>query len=133
MRLVWMERGIKKLTKPSKIKPTKKVPRFERYNCSGKLRVDVKNDSNGDLEEIIILPKGGGCETNLKTIGSFITFCLECNIDTDAILEVLDKQKACTAPKDRADYKKGDIPREELGFGGCPRIIAQAIREKIKR
>ncbi len=117
----------------AKIKPTKRVPRFEKYNCSGKLRVDVRTDSAGDIEEVIIMPKGGGCETNLKTIGSFITFCLECNIDIDAILEVLDKIKACPAPKDRADYKKGEIPREELGFGGCPRIIAEGIRQKIKR
>jgi len=115
-----------------KIKPTKKVPRFERYNCNGKLRVEVK-DGNGEITEIILLPKGGGCRTLLQSLGKFITFCLECNIDINAILGVLDSIDPCTAPKDRVDFKEGKIKKEEVGFGGCPRIIASAIREKLKK
>lgn len=113
-----------------KIRPTKKVPRFEKYNCSGKLRVEVKGD-NGDISEVILMPKKGGCRTLLQSIGKLITSMLECNIDPGYILEVLDSVEPCTAPKDRPDFKDGTIPKEELGFGGCPRIIAQAIREKL--
>lgn len=113
-----------------KIRPTKCVPRFERYNCTGKLRVDVKMD-NGEVSEVILLPKKGGCKTLQQCIGKLITAMLECNLDVNYILEVLDSVDPCTAPKDRSDYKEGKIPKESMGLGGCPRIIAQAIKEKL--
>lgn len=114
----------------SKIRPTRRVPRFEKYNCTGKLRVDVKGNGDG-IEEVILLPKKGGCKTLLQCIGRLITGMLECNIDHNYIIELLEDTDPCTAPKDRVDYKEGKIKKEELGFGGCPRIISQAIREKL--
>ena len=116
----------------AKIRPTKRVPRFERYNCTGRLRVEIKTDDDG-ISEVILLPKGGGCKTLINTISRLLTFCLECCIDINDILKVLDSVDACTAPKDRTDYKEGKIEKELLGFGGCPRIIATAIREKISQ
>ena len=114
-----------------KIRPTKHIKRFERYNCTGKLRVEVKME-DGEVSEIINLPKRGGCKTLLQTIGKLLTGMLECNIDINYILEILESVDPCTAPKDRVDYKDGRIPKESLGFGGCPRIIANAIKEKMK-
>lgn len=113
----------------TKIRPSKRVPRFEKYNCTGKLRVEVK--SNGEIEEVILMPKKGGCKALLQTIGKLITGMLECNIDPNYILEILDSVDPCTAPKDRIEYREGKIPKEELGLGGCARIIAQAIKEKL--
>ncbi len=87
---------------------------------------------NGDgIEEVILLPKKGGCKTLLQAIGKLITGMLECNIDVNYIVEILESVDPCTAPKERQDYKNGSIKKDELGFGGCPRIIAQAIREKL--
>ena len=117
---------------PAKIRPTKQVPRFERYNCTGKLRVDVKLDNN-EVTEVILLPKKGGCKTLQQCIGKLITAMLECNLDVNFILEVLDSVDPCTAPKDRVDYKEGKITKEAMGLGGCPRIIAQAIKEKLNQ
>jgi len=116
----------------SKIRPTRKVPRFELHNCTGRLRVDVKQTADGDLEEVINLPKGGGCKVNLQAIGKLITAMLECNIDPWFIVETLESVDACTAVKDRSEWKEGKIKKEEMGFGGCPRIIARAMREKLE-
>ncbi len=114
----------------AKIRPSKKVKRFEKYNCTGKLRVEVKTE-DGEVTEVINMPKRGGCKTLLQSIGRLITAMLECNIDIHYILEVLDNVDPCTSPKDRPGYKDGTIKKEELGFGGCPRIIANAIKEKL--
>ena len=113
-----------------KIRPTKRVSRFEKYNCTGKLRVEVKVE-DGEVTEVINMPKRGGCKTLLQTIGKLITAMLECNIDIQYVLEILDSVDPCTAPKERHDYKDGTIAKEDLGFGGCPRIIAKAIKEKL--
>ena len=115
----------------TKLVPIKTAPRFERYNCTGKLRVEVKGPK-GEVEEVILLPKGGGCETNLKAIGSLLTLFCECNIDMNVVVEALEKVRPCTAPKERQDYKEGKIAKEDLGFGGCPKIIAEAIRMKME-
>ena len=116
----------------TKIRPSKRVPRFEKYNCTGKLRVDVKKDEEGGVEEVIILPKKGGCKYNLQAIGKLVTAMLECNIDPWFIVEVLESVDPCTAPKDRIDFKDGTISKDDLGFGGCPRIVALAIKQKLE-
>lgn len=112
----------------AKIRPTKRVPRFERYNCTGKLRVDVKGNGEG-IEEVILLPKRGGCKTLLQTLGKLITAMLECNIDPNFIVEILDSVDPCTSVKDRPDRK--DLKKEEMGWGGCPKIVMNAIKEKL--
>ena len=112
----------------NKIRPTREIPKWEKYNCTGRLRVEVKK-SDGEVIEVIVLPKEGGCETNLKCIASLITGMLECNIAVDYICEILEGVKACPAPASR--MRKEDLPREKTGVGGCPKIIAQAIREKM--
>ena len=114
-----------------KIRPSKRVNRFELYNCTGKLRVEVKVSKENGLEEVILMPKRGGCKTNLQLIGKLITGMCECNIDPHYILEVLDSVDPCTSPKERTDYKEGKIKKEELGFGGCTRIIEKAIKQKL--
>ena len=110
------------------IRPTKEIPKWEKYNCTGRLRVEVKKD-NGDIIEVIVLPKEGGCETNLKAIGSLITGMMECNISTEYICEILEGVKPCQSPSSRMNRE--ELPREKVGIGGCPKIIAQAIREKL--
>ena len=111
-----------------KIRPTKEIPKWEKYNCTGKLRVEVKKE-NGDVIEVIVLPKGGGCETNLKAIGSLVTGMLECNISVEYICEILEGVKKCQSPSSRMNRE--NLPREKTGIGGCPSIIAAAIREKL--
>ena len=103
----------------NKIRPTREIPKWERYNCTGRLRVEVKKDK-GEVIEVIVLPKEGGCETNLKCIASLITGMLECNIAIDYICEILEGIKACPAPAAR--MRKEDLPREKTrspdqGFG----------------
>jgi len=110
------------------LRPVKEIPKWEKYNCKGRLRVEVKKD-NGDVIEVIVLPKGGGCETNLKAIGSLITGMMECNISVEYICEILEGVKPCQSPSSRMNRE--ELPREKVGIGGCPKIIAQAIREKL--
>ena len=112
----------------TKIRPTKEIPKWEKFNCTGRLRVEVKKD-NSDIIEVIVLPKEGGCETNLKAIASLVTGMLECNISVEYICEILEGVKPCQSPTAR--MHRENLPREKVGIGGCPRIIAQAIREKI--
>lgn len=112
----------------AKIVPTKKVKRFEKYNCSGKLRVQVNVD-NGEVSEVILLTKKGGCKYNLQLIGRLITGMLECNISIDYILSILDDNDPCPAPMMRA--KRENLPLEECGLGGCSKIIKMAIEEKV--
>jgi len=110
-----------------KILPIKKHPCFKKYNCTGKLRVDV-NTHNGEIAEIILLPEKGGCEPNLQLIGRLLTAMIECNIDINYILTLLEKNKTCPAPIMRMNREK--LPREECGIGGCSKIILEAIKEK---
>ncbi len=111
-----------------KILPMKKNHHFKKYNCSGKLRVDVLIKDH-ELSEIILLPEGGGCRHNLQLIGRLLTGMIDCNLDTDFILSMLDKTDPCLAPVSRMNREK--LPKEDVGLGGCPKIIAQAIREKL--
>lgn len=111
----------------TKINPTKKIKHFKKYNCSGKLRVEVIK--NGEISEVILLPEGGGCKYNLQLIGRLLTLLFECNIDIKHILEVLEKTDPCPAPVARMNREK--LPKEEVGIGGCPKIILQAIKEKL--
>jgi hypothetical protein len=111
----------------TKITPTKKIPHFKKYNCSGKLRVDIL--TNGDINEVILLPENGGCKHNLQLIGRLITLILECNIDIKCLLNVLEKTDPCPAPISRMNREK--LPREEIGIGGCSKIILTAILEKL--
>jgi len=113
----------------NKIKPTRIVKKMEKYNCTGKLRVKVDKE-DGEISEVVMLPKGGGCKSNLETIGRLVTAMLECNIDLDFILEILESSAPCTAVKDRADVRDGTLPKNEIGFGGCSRILAWAIKQK---
>jgi hypothetical protein len=110
----------------NKISP-KKVPHFKKYNCSGKLRVEVL--ANGDVKEVILLPEGGGCKYNLQLIGRLLTLLFECNIDTKHILDALDKNDPCPAPVARMNREK--LIKEEVGLGGCAKIILTALQEKL--
>lgn len=112
----------------AKVKPTKKIKKFERYNCSGKLRVQVNVDG-GEVSEVILLTKKGGCKYNLQLIGRLITFALELNADVNDILKVLDDNDPCPAVIRR--MKDEGLPKEETGVGGCAKIIKQAIEEKL--
>ena len=112
----------------TKIQPTKRTKRFERYNCSGKLRVQVLVEG-GEVSEVILLPKKGGCKYNLQLIGRLITFLLECNIDVNHLIKILDDTDPCPAPLARA--KREGLPTEEVGVGGCSKIILKAIQEKL--
>ena len=116
----------------TKIRPTKTVPRFEKYNCTGKLRVDIE-EKDGDIIEIQLFPKGGGCRTLQQAIGKLTTGMLECNIDPWYIVEILESVDPCHAVKERPEFREGKIERELMGFGGCPRIVAQALREKLEK
>jgi hypothetical protein len=111
-----------------KIKPKKKIHKWEKYNCTGKLRVEIKA-SNGDIDEVYLMPKKGGCKTLIESLGRMVTFCLECNIDPKYIIDALENTTPCTAPTLR--QKRENLPKEEIGFGGCPKIVAQAMREKL--
>jgi hypothetical protein len=111
----------------TKISPTKKANHFKKYNCSGKLRVEVIK--NGDINEIILLPEGGGCKHNLQLIGRLLTLLFECNIDTKHILEVLEKNDPCPSPLARMNRE--NLAKEQVGVGGCPKIILAAIKEKL--
>jgi hypothetical protein len=111
----------------TKISPTKKMQHFKKYNCAGKLRVEVIK--NGDINEIILLPEGGGCKYNLQLIGRLLTLLFECNIDIKHIIEVLEKTDACPAPMSRMNREK--LEKEQVGIGGCPKIILAAIKEKL--
>ena len=111
----------------TKILPTKKNHHFKRYNCSGKLRVEViKKD--GEIIEIILLPEGGGCKHNLQLIGRLLTGMMDCNIDTGFIMELLEKNDPCPAPVARMNREKLD--KSEVGIGGCSKIILEAMKEK---
>jgi len=112
----------------TKITPVKKNSHFKKYNCSGKLRVDVRV-RDGEICEIILLPEGGGCKHNLQLIGRLLTFCFECNIDINHILSILEKNDPCPSPTSRMNREK--LPREECGIGGCSKIILEALKEKI--
>lgn len=111
-----------------KIRPTRKNHHFKKYNCAGKLRVDVLTH-DGEISEVILLPEIGGCKYNLQLIGRLLTAMLECNIDPNFIIDILEKTDACPAPVARMNREK--LPREEVGIGGCSKIILQAIQEKI--
>ncbi len=111
-----------------KIIPIKKNLHFKKYNCTGKLRVDV-NTHNGEICEVILLPEKGGCKANLQLIGRLLTFCMDCNISLEHILDVLEKTETCPAPVMRMNREK--LPREECGIGGCSKIILEAIKEKL--
>jgi hypothetical protein len=112
-----------------KITPSKKVKRFEKYNCGGKLRVQV-NKEDGEITEVILLTKKGGCKYNLQLIGRLITFILECNISLDHLLQVLEDNEPCPAPILR--QKRENLPMEEVGVGGCSKIILEAMKSKMK-
>ena len=111
-----------------KVLPTRKNHHFKKYNCSGKLRVDViKKD--GEVVEVLLLPEGGGCKHNLQLIGRLLTGMLDCNIDVNFIIALLEKTDPCPASTSRMNREKLD--KEEVGIGGCSKIILQAIKEKI--
>lgn len=110
-----------------KIVPTKSAPRFEKYNCTGKLRVDVRTN-DGEISEVINLPKGGGCKYNLQLIGRLLTLLLECNIDIKYIIKTLEDTDPCPAVVSRMNREK--LNKDECGLGGCPKIILAAIKEK---
>lgn len=109
--------------------PKKKIKRFEKYNCSGKLRVQVNVD-DGEISEIMLLTKRGGCTYNLQLIGRLLTFILECNVDIKYLLQILDDNDPCPAVIMR--QKRDNLPIEECGVGGCSKIIKQAIEQKLK-
>jgi hypothetical protein len=111
-----------------KITPTKKCKRFEKKNCTGILRVEVKTDS-GEISEIILLPKKGGCKFNLQLIGRLLTGMLECNIDVNYLLSILDANDPCPAVVLRMKRENGN--KEEYGIGGCSKIIKEAIETKL--
>ena len=112
----------------TKVTPTKKVERFERYNCTGKLRVQI-NTNGSEITEVINMPKKGGCKYNLQLIGRLITGMLECNIDINYILSILDDNDPCPSPASR--MKRENLNREETGLGGCSKIIKVAIENKL--
>ncbi len=112
----------------AKITPTKKVKRFEMHNCAGKLRVDVKVD-DGEISEVILMTKKGGCKYNLQLIGRMITSMLECNIDIHFICSILDANDPCPAPTARS--KREELKDCQVGHGGCSKIIMKAIQEKL--
>ena len=117
-----------------KIKPTRQSKRFEKYICHGKLRVDIKKE-NGDFIECKNMPKEGGCQINIEALGRFITGFWECNIINDFVKDILRKCRPCPSPKERYLRLRGtkdEIPKEEIGFGGCPKIILMAIEEMEK-
>ena len=110
-----------------KILPVRKNHHFKKYNCSGKLRVDVLK-KDGEIIEVLLLPEGGGCKYNLQLIGRLLTGMLDCNIDTGFIIELLEKTDPCPASVARMNREK--LNKEEVGIGGCSKIILQAIKEK---
>jgi len=112
----------------AKITPTKKVKRFEMYNCAGKLRVDVKVDE-GEISEVILMTKKGGCKYNLQLIGRMITSMLECNIDINYICSILEANDPCPSPTARS--KREELNDCPIGHGGCSKIILKAIQEKL--
>lgn len=114
--------------KPEKIRPVKQIKKWEKYNCTGKLRLEVKVDKEDTLE-VIALPKHGGCEFLIKAICAVITAMSECNIDHRFIVETLRKVKPCGTPTKR--MQRENLPREQVGVGGCAHIIADAIEDKL--
>lgn len=110
-----------------KITPSKQIPRFEKFNCAGKLRVQVNIDK-GEISEVICLPKKGGCKYNLQLIGRLITSMLECNIDINYLIKILEDNDPCPAVVMR--MKRENLPQEECGVGGCSKIILAAIKQK---
>ena len=112
----------------AKITPCKRIKRFEKYNCAGKLRVQV-NEEAGEITEVICMPKKGGCKFNLQLIGRLISGMLECNIDIHYITSILEANEPCHSPTSRA--KRENLPMEEVGTGGCSKIILNAIKEKL--
>lgn len=111
-----------------KILPTRRNHHFKKYNCTGKLRVDVLL-RDGEVVEVILLPESGGCKYNLQLIGRMLTAMLECNMDIHYILSILEKTDPCPAPVSRMNREK--LSKEEVGIGGCAKIILQAIKEKV--
>ncbi|MCP3681067.1 MAG: hypothetical protein GY861_00115 [bacterium] len=111
-----------------KITPCKRIKRFEKYNCAGKLRVQV-NEEGGEITEVICMPKKGGCKYNLQLIGRLISGMLECNIDIHYITSILEANDPCPAVVMR--MKREDLPQEDCGIGGCSKIILNAITEKL--
>jgi len=111
-----------------KIRPERKSSRYEKKNCSGKLRVEVKVDE-GEISEIILMPKKGGCKYNLQLIGRLLTSMIECNIDINYIITQLEDTDPCPAPLQR--WKRENGGKEEYGLGGCPKIILGAIKQKL--
>ncbi|MHA1853864.1 MAG: TSCPD domain-containing protein [Candidatus Heimdallarchaeaceae archaeon] len=112
-----------------KITPTKNRKRFKKYNCSGRLRVDVIID-DGEISEVILLPERGGCKYNQQLIGRLISGMLACNISIDYILQILDKNDPCPSVVMR--MKRENLPKEECGLGGCSKIVKEAIELKLK-
>jgi hypothetical protein len=86
----------------------------------------IKKD--GEVVEVLLLPEGGGCKHNLQLIGRLLTAMMECNIDTGFIMELLDKTDPCPAPVARMNREK--LNKEEVGVGGCSKIILAAMKEK---
>ena len=112
----------------TKITPVKKNHHFKKYNCSGKLRVDVLVKDK-EIVEIILLPENGGCERNLELIGRLLSGMLDCNIDINFIISLLEKTAPCSAPTNRMNKEK--LNKEDVGIGGCSKIILSSIREKL--
>jgi len=114
----------------AKIIPTRKNPRFKKFICNGRLRVDVTVE-NDEVTEVILLPEKGGCRFNLQLIGRLITGMLSCNISLDYILSLLDENDPCSAPMLRA--KRENLNIGDVGVGGCAKVIKRAIEEKVEK
>jgi len=112
----------------AKVVPTKNRRRFKKYNCAGKLRVDVLVD-DGEVSEVILLAEKGGCKYNQQLIGRLISGMLSCNIQLEYIMSILEKTEPCPAVISR--MKRENLPKEECGLGGCSKIVLAAIKEKL--
>jgi hypothetical protein len=106
---------------------------IKKYNCCGKLRCDVLLEKGDGVSEVILLPENGGCVSNIELIGRLIDCILTDNRNKtpiERVIAVLEKTRPCQAPTTRM-YRE-QLPKEEVGLGGCSKIILEAIKERLK-
>ena len=44
----------------NKIRPTREIPKWEKYNCTGRLRVEVKKNMETSIERLFTVGDGAG-------------------------------------------------------------------------
>ena len=90
------------------------------------LAITILNDENGNPFRIMVEPKKadglGGCESNLEGMRRLLTLCFEKKIDTEDIIEQLDKMICPTCVRKMIKGEK------DLAMS-CGKAISRVLKE----